>query len=221
VESFGTLIGDKNPLHDTTLEWDAAVELMPFLQEHVQAGILETIHKENDQDMTTTTATRIPSTVNIGSADVTLPATTTKIRAVVHGMLVSSLFSSIFATLAPGCVYINQSLDFVSPVFVDDVVVGRLEITRVRQWPRRRRSGVVVTCDTQILRRVVPTEGGTISENNNNSHGSGKTKDTTILAVRGAANVWLPIGSQLPQEAEMSPSYSNVKVENWGTVDVF
>jgi hypothetical protein len=209
VESFGTLIGDKNPLHDTTLEWDAALELMPFLHEHVQAGILETIHKEDGQDTTTTATTtaRIPSTVNAGSADVGVatPASTTKIRAVVHGMLVSSLFSSILATLAPGCVYINQSLDFVSPVFVDDAVVGRLEITRVRQWPRRRRSGVVVTCDTQILRRVVATEDGTISENNSynrSRNGGGKTNDTTVLAVRGVANVWLPIGSQLPQEEE-------------------
>lgn len=202
MESFGTLIGDKNPLHDTTLEWDAALELMPFLEEHVQAGILETIHKEDGQD-----ATRIPSKVNGDSAVVAAaPATTTKIRAVVHGMLVSSLFSSIFATVAPGCVYINQSLDFVSPVFVDDVVVGRLEITRVRQWPRRRRSGVVVTCDTQILRRVVPTDGSISENNNSRSDGSGTTNETVVLAVRGVANVWLPIGSQLPKEDdEMGP----------------
>ena len=172
---------------------------MPFLHEHVQAGILETINKEDGKDTTT-----IPSEVNGGSSVVA----TTKIRGIVHGMLVSSLFSTIFAALAPGCVYINQSLDFVSPVFVDDVVVGRLKITRVRQWPRRRRSGVVVTCDTQILRRVVARAGECYQNNNSSSNDdSGTTNDTTVLAVRGMANVWLPIGSSLPKEdEEMGPS---------------
>lgn len=85
---------------------------------------------------------------------------------IVHGMLVSSLFSSIFGTLVPGCVYMNQSLDFRAAVHVDNALIGRLEIEKIRRW---RRSGVVVECETQVL-----CEGNQV--------------------VKGTANVWLPSG---------------------------
>lgn len=87
-------------------------------------------------------------------------------KPVVHGILVSGLFSSIFGTLAPGCVYMNQSLGFRAPVYVDDALIGRLEIEKVRRW---RRGGVVVECDTQVL-----CEGNQV--------------------IKGTANVWLPSG---------------------------
>ncbi|CAB9508556.1 Peroxisomal [Seminavis robusta] len=89
-------------------------------------------------------------------------------RPIVHGMLVSSLFSSIFGTLVPGAVYMNQTLNFSAPVFVDDLVVGRVDITRVRNF---KAGGVVVTCDTRVLR-----------------------KETEC--VSGKANVWLPGASK-------------------------
>eukprot|EP00529_Nitzschia_sp_RCC80_P037036 CAMPEP_0113444314 /NCGR_PEP_ID=MMETSP0014_2-20120614/2603_1 /TAXON_ID=2857 /ORGANISM="Nitzschia sp." /LENGTH=152 /DNA_ID=CAMNT_0000335323 /DNA_START=1 /DNA_END=457 /DNA_ORIENTATION=+ /assembly_acc=CAM_ASM_000159 len=43
---------------------------------------------------------------------------------VVHGMLVAALFSSIFGCIAPGCVYLNQTLDFKKPVYVGDTVAA-------------------------------------------------------------------------------------------------
>lgn len=46
-------------------------------------------------------------------------------RCVVHGMLYSSLFSTIFATQVPGCIYLEQSVHFKSPVFVGDAVKAR------------------------------------------------------------------------------------------------
>ena len=90
-------------------------------------------------------------------------------KPIVHGMLVSSLFSSIFGTLVPGCVYMNQSLDFRAAVHVDDALIGRLEIEKIRRW---RRGGVVVECDTQVL-----CQGNQV--------------------VKGTANVWLPSGYKM------------------------
>jgi hypothetical protein len=46
-------------------------------------------------------------------------------RCIVHGMLGSSLFSTMFATRIPGCIYISQSLAFKAPVFVGDSVLAK------------------------------------------------------------------------------------------------
>jgi acyl dehydratase len=105
-------------------------------------------------------------------------------KPLVHGMLVSSIFSSIFAALVPGCVYMNQTLNFVAPLHVDDVVLGRIEIEKVRKW---RRGGVVVQCDTQVLSK------------------QNRDKDDDCLfdspVIKGTANVWLPSGYALLEEA--------------------
>jgi predicted membrane GTPase involved in stress response len=95
---------------------------------------------------------------------------TTTTQAIVHGMFLSSLFSSIFGTLVPGAVYMNQTLQFRSPVFVDEHVVGKVEITRVKNF---KGHGVIVTCDTRVL----------------------QLDDREC--VTGKADVWLPSGSKL------------------------
>ena len=87
----------------------------------------------------------------------------------VHGMLVSSIFSSIFSSLVPGCVYVNQNLNFVAPVFCGQNVIGRLEIEKIRKW---RKGGVIVQCDTQVL----------------------SVKEQQFQLITGVANVWLPEG---------------------------
>jgi len=93
-----------------------------------------------------------------------------------------SLFSSIFGTLVPGAIYLKQSLDFRLPVHVDEPVVGRVDITRVRPFRRR---GVIVTCDTKVLQhRQQPQDDepqGDLQE---------------IVYVMGSADVWLPGGTQ-------------------------
>ena len=45
---------------------------------------------------------------------------------VVHGMLTASLISTVIGTKlpGPGCIYVNQNLDFKSPVKVGDTVVA-------------------------------------------------------------------------------------------------
>lgn len=78
-------------------------------------------------------------------------------RNLVHGMLVSSLFSSIFGTLIPGAVYLKQTLAFSRPVYVDELVTGRITIERIRHW---RRKGLVLTCDTLVFSNKEEKVGG-------------------------------------------------------------
>ena len=89
-------------------------------------------------------------------------------KPIVHGMLASSLFSCIFGTLVPGAVYLKQTLDFRSPIFVNEMVVGRVDVVRVRQFKFK---GVIVTCDTAVLRGEA-------------------------VCIAGKADVWLPGGSK-------------------------
>jgi acyl dehydratase len=112
---------------------------VPISKAHLDAGLIKP--QENDNSVT---------------------------RPLVHGMLVSSLFSSIFAGLVPGSIYINQTLQFATPVFVDDVIVGRVEIEKIRRW---RKGGIVVQCDTHVFSRL-----------------------EKIQLIKGTANVWLPEG---------------------------
>ncbi|KAL7471904.1 hypothetical protein ACHAXS_012225 [Conticribra weissflogii] len=73
-------------------------------------GDLNQIHFPSD-------ATGNPSvTKDISSVD----------RPIVHGMFLSSLFSSIFGTLVPGSIYRSQTLQFQSAVYVDEEVIGRV-----------------------------------------------------------------------------------------------
>ena len=93
---------------------------------------------------------------------------------VVHGMLVASLFSSIFGTLIPGAVYLEQSLQFVRPVYVEELVVGKVTIIDIDKNPKRPiAKGIVLTCDTTVLRQ-------------------------NKVCIKGTAKVWLVNGSTQP-----------------------
>ena len=87
-------------------------------------------------------------------------------QVLVHGMMVGSLFSSIFGTLIPGSVYRSQRLAFRLPVFCNEEVTGRVDVMKVRQW----REGLVLTCDTKVT-----CQGGE--------------------CITGEASVWLPDGT--------------------------
>jgi len=128
---------------------------------------------------------------------------------VVPGMLVSSLFSCIFGTLIPGAVYLSQSLDFRNPVRVGETVIGKVTITGIRDLGRRnrestgdeqrqhssnRRHGLVVKCDTQIVR-------GESSQHPPPSS-SGERDLHTEESVRGEATVWLVDGRTLQGSTE-------------------
>jgi len=90
-------------------------------------------------------------------------------RPLVHGMLVSSLFSSMFGSLLPGCVYTTQSIKFVAPVFVEDRVWGRIRVDRIRST---RRGGQLWQCDTSVEKECQNGE--------------------RVSAIQGVATVWVP-----------------------------
>jgi len=61
-------------------------------------------------------------------------ATTRFGRRIAHGMLVGSLFSTLFGTETPGpgALYLGQSLRFKAPVFLGDQVTATVELTHLR-----------------------------------------------------------------------------------------
>lgn len=56
-------------------------------------------------------------------------------KRIVHGMLVSSLFSGLIANQLPGkgSIYLNQELNFKHPIFFDEEVKVEVEIIHIRE----------------------------------------------------------------------------------------
>lgn len=54
-------------------------------------------------------------------------------KRICHGMLLASLFSKLTAMYLPGqgSLYISQTLNFISPAFIDDIVTASGEITKI------------------------------------------------------------------------------------------
>ncbi len=163
VDSFGGLIRDYNPLHSSVstspMEW--------WGQQETGSSDDEQLEQLLDLQQSILEKTGIIQPQKDGGRKV-----------LVHGIFVSGIFSSIFASIAPGCVYINQSLDFCGPVFVEDTVVGCIHIEKIRDWSRRK-GGIVAECHTRVF-KLMPSETTSPSE--------------AELVIRGSANVWLPIG---------------------------
>ncbi len=160
VHEFGALVQDFNPLHspqvfvvnkDDGLVGDC-LSATVIGKSHVDAGLIRMV----DDEFTTS-------------------------KPVVHGMLISSIFSSIFASLAPGCVYMNQTLDFVVPVHAGDTITGHVKIERIRKW---RKGGVVVQCRTEAHKDV----GG-------NTRKEGNDENSPVVALKGkrerVATTWI------------------------------
>jgi acyl dehydratase len=101
---------------------------------------------------------------------------------IVHGMLLSSLFSAIFGTLIPGAIYRSQSLKFNNSVSVGETIIGRVIVRNLKEV-RRNNSGVLCMCDTVVAKSVkgasIP-DGGSIDD------------DNEVIAISGEAQVWLP-----------------------------
>ncbi|MDD4212823.1 MAG: MaoC family dehydratase [Bacilli bacterium] len=58
---------------------------------------------------------------------------------IVHGMLVSSLFSSIFGTILPGLgsIYLFQSMKFIRPVYLDEEVTAKVTVKELINEKKR------------------------------------------------------------------------------------
>lgn len=88
---------------------------------------------------------------------------------IVHGIFVSSLFSTLFGRSINGAIYVSQTLNFKRPVHVGVPVIAKMEIISVED----RKKGKLLTCATTCR----------IKSNNNVD---------AVLAVEGEAKVLLP-----------------------------
>jgi 3-hydroxybutyryl-CoA dehydratase len=82
---------------------------------------------------------------------------------IVHGILVSSLFSYLISF--DGAIYLNQTLEFKAPVHVGSAVIARVEVID----SKLRSIGNIVTCRTTC-----------------------RAKGSGVLAIDGKATVLLP-----------------------------
>ena len=108
----------------------------------------------------------------------------------VHGALVASVFSSLLAGVAPGCVYVAQDLRFRVPVRAGEAVTGCVHVERVRGRRGRGRGGVVLECRTRAYRHEAPPSAAATDDDDS----SGARPAAATLAVDGRARVWLPAG---------------------------
>ena len=65
---------------------------------------------------------------------------------IVHGIFVSSLFSTLFGKSITGSIYVSQDLKFKRPVHVGVPVIARMEILSIED----KRKGLLMTCSTVV-----------------------------------------------------------------------
>jgi hypothetical protein len=81
-------------------------------------------------------------------------------------------------------VYRSQSFNFHSPVYTDECIIGKVEVTNVKDLRSR---GLLVTCDTSILKKDCKD-----ADVDADSDIDVKHPDEMIKCVDGVAQVWLP-----------------------------
>ena len=54
-------------------------------------------------------------------------------KRIVHGALLNSIFSMLFANElpGPGCIYLKSEIKFLKPVYLDEVVLFQIEVTDI------------------------------------------------------------------------------------------
>ena len=69
-------------------------------------------------------------------------------KRIVHGMLVSSLFSAIIGTklLGPGSIYLSQSLIFQNPIFLDEEITAIVKIIDIED------DKSIISCKTKCYK---------------------------------------------------------------------
>jgi hypothetical protein len=168
VRQFGLLIQDLNPLHDTCFSGNSS-----SCDDEEQSSVEHQHHPQQHHPLLLQDSEKI----------------------LVHGLLVGSLFSSIFGTLMPGrAVYVKQSFQFRQPVYTHQRVRGRVTITRATELPPSRGGGgVLLTCGCQVLRVGSRNSNSRNINNNNSSSGHPPQQHATEEeeCVRGQAQVWI------------------------------
>ncbi len=74
-------------------------------------------------------------------------------RRIAHGMLTASVVSAILGNdlPGPGTIYLGQDLKFKAPVFIDDTVTARVELTAYREDKRIATFRTTVTNQDGVL----------------------------------------------------------------------
>jgi acyl dehydratase len=178
VNRFATLVGDFNPIHR---DWRNATNISENIQDH---PLLQEIanskvgHKSHDVD---NLADESLESEDKDFSDVIVP-----------GMLAGSIFAAIIGTLIPGAVYIQQTLDFRQPLFVDAKVIGRIVITKLRNFPRR--NGLIMVCHTTVCTSTCSKLDSVDNSEKLHTGTSANDTDSQPILIRGQASVWLPSG---------------------------
>lgn len=66
---------------------------------------------------------------------------------IVHGIFVSSLFSTLFGRSINGAIYVSQSMSFKRPVHVGVPVIAKMSIIAIDD----KKKGLLLSCSTQIF----------------------------------------------------------------------
>ncbi|KAL9688275.1 hypothetical protein QQ045_032695 [Rhodiola kirilowii] len=69
--------------------------------------------------------------------------------ALVHGMLVASLFPRIISSNFPGAVYASQSLNFKLPIYVGEEVTGEVQAISIKQMKQKHIAKFTSKCFKQ------------------------------------------------------------------------
>ena len=77
-------------------------------------------------------------------------------KRICHGMLIGSLFSNIIGNNFPMSIYLNQTLSFKAPVYIDEEVKAEIEIEQIKKN--------ILTLNTLIIKNdnTVALEGKAI-----------------------------------------------------------
>ena len=199
-DNTSSTIQGKIPMHGKGLKMGQYAQVhRTFTQEDVNlfgrlSGDMNPVH------FPPSTTTTLSSTTSPTTATAATTSNNDEKLPIVHGILLSSLFSNIFGNLIPGAIYRHQSLKFHNAVRVNEDVVGRVVVTKLRQINRKGRGsggGVLCVCDTSVIKMGVvaqkfdnTTNDG--NSNNPNDKGSNEEEKEEIVCISGDAHVWLP-----------------------------
>lgn len=77
---------------------------------------------------------------------------------IAHGMLVSSLFSHLLAKHYPGTIYMSQTLKFTKPVYLEELVEGRVTVKSTQQSKKGLKC-LLATTVTKVKENSVAVDG--------------------------------------------------------------
>ncbi len=103
---------------------------MPTPKIGQQASITHSFSEQDVQDFA-----RLSGDFNPIHIDSDFAKSTVFGQRIVHGMLVSSLFSNLLAEKVPGkgSIYLGQTFKFKKPVFFDQKITAKVEVLNVRE----------------------------------------------------------------------------------------